>query len=217
MIYPPATQRPGPVSKQGYPGLAFNACRGVVCHSMVGSYAGALGELDNLTRRASWHFSITKAGLVFQHYDTKAVTWHCGSKRENGLRIGIEHEGGLNPFSEPLTIVQRNASVALVRWLSQSHGFPLVRKVSLWEHNELAPPSDATACPSNRIPWSYYIEEEDMAERVWCAETFQTWIVGKGGSWPITDPNEDKQLTAIYGGHTKTMTAADLERIKVKP
>lgn len=157
-IYPPATQRPGPIDKQGYGSVVVNACRGVVCHSMVGYRAGALIELDKASRRASWHFSVLQSGEVLQHYPVNAVTWHCGSAQWNEKLIGIEHEGGFDPADEPLTDAQREASVALVRWLSQECGFPLERKVALWEHNEVAPPSDATSCPSNRIPWDAYTE-----------------------------------------------------------
>jgi N-acetyl-anhydromuramyl-L-alanine amidase AmpD len=74
--------------------------------------------------------------------------------------IGIEHEGGFDPEDEPLTEAQRSESVALVRWLSKRHGFPLIRRAGLWEHREVAPASAPTACPSGRIPWKYYISEE---------------------------------------------------------
>jgi hypothetical protein len=213
MIYPPATQRPGPAVKQGYQGIYANAGHGVVCHSMVGYFGGAMIELDKLSRRASWHFSVLQDGSVYQHYDTGAVTWHCGSRAWNAKLIGIEHEGGANPYDEPLTDIQRDASVALVRWLAYQYGFSMSRKVSLWEHNEVAPPEDATACPSHRIPWGYYTEEDDMTERVW--DGSRTWIVGKGGSSLILYPDMDKPLEAIYGPHTRVVTPAEMEAIKV--
>ena len=153
-------ERPGPPSKVGYPGMAFNACRGVVCHSMVGSLMAAFGELYKLERRASWHYSIAKDGTIYRHYPDKAVTWHAGTARYNGIYIGIEHEGGgPGNESEPLTLPQREASVALVRSLALEHAFPLVREIGLREHNELS----QTACPSGRIPWEYYTVEDDMA------------------------------------------------------
>ena len=206
-IYPNAIQEPGPIDKQGYPGLAFNACRGVVCHSMVGSYAAAKGELMNPNRRASWHFSVNKDGSVRQHYDSKAVTWHCGSTRYNGILIGIEHEGGLNPYNEPLTVPQRDASVALVQWLSLEHGFPMVRRVGLREHNEVAPPSDATACPSGRIPWAYYTEEEDMAiELVWNPDFGRLYVVGQGVPVWIVGAQAAADLQAAYGPPKKALS-----------
>lgn len=158
--YPLAKKYHGPSTKTGYDGLVTNLKQGVVCHSMVGPYSAALGELDNTFRRASWHFSVLKSGEVIQHYDTDAITWHCGSLYYNMRLIGIEHEGGLSPYNEPLTEAQRNASVALVKWLSETHGFALKREgvnaKTLFEHKEIAPPDDATACPSFRIPWSFY-------------------------------------------------------------
>lgn len=141
-------------------GVPTNSGQGVVCHSMVGYLGGAMTELDNLLRRASWHFSVLQNGVVLQHYDSAAVTWHCGSEQGNGRLIGIEHEGGFDPVDEPLTDAQRNASVALVHWLAGEHGFPLVRGAGLFEHNEVAPPTDATNCPSHRIPWDAYLGNE---------------------------------------------------------
>jgi len=80
---------------------------------------------------------------------------------------GIEHEGGgprwegdTGNFGEPLTPTQLTASLALVRWLGRECGFPLVRVTTLFEHNELS----ATLCPSGRIPWQLYTEEDPMTE-----------------------------------------------------
>jgi N-acetyl-anhydromuramyl-L-alanine amidase AmpD len=120
-IYPNAIWRPGPASKTGYGDLVTNFAQGVVCHSMVGYYAGAMAELDKLTRRASWHFSVNQHGLVFQHYDTDKITWHCGSVFWNARLIGIEHEGGFDPEDESFTVPQRESSVKLVKWLHATH------------------------------------------------------------------------------------------------
>ena len=155
MRYPNADWVPGPAQKVNG---GTNTVKGVVCHSMVGPYAAALGELYKPTRRASWHYSVLKDGRVMCHYEDEAQTWHAGSAYNNDT-IGIEHEGGLKPHDEPLRPAQRDASVALVRWLSQTHGFAMQRKSGLWEHNEVS--GEPTACPSNRIPWAYYTEEED--------------------------------------------------------
>lgn len=126
-LYPEAIWRPGPLTKQGYAAYPRNLLQGVVLHSMVGWFAGAMAELDKLARRASWHFSVNQNGLVYQHYDTEAVTWHCGSAFWNGRLIGIEHEGGYNPKDEPLTPVQLLSSVKLVNWISRTHNIELAR------------------------------------------------------------------------------------------
>ena len=175
MIYPPAVQRPGPGWKQGYPGLAVNARRGVICHSMVGSLGAAFDRLYG-PDTASWHFSIAQDGTVYQHYDTMAVCWHAGSPKWNGLLIGIEHEGGPpGNESEPLTAPQLATSVELVRWLAVECGFRLSRTPpdkALWEHHETGYP---TACPSGRIPWAEYTEEPMTPEE---RQQFDT-VVGK--------------------------------------
>ncbi len=154
--YPQSIWRPGPQSKVNG---GVNTIQGVVCHSMVGSFGAAMGELDKLSRRASWHYSVLQNGDVYAHYADEAQTWHAGSAYNNST-IGIEHEGGFSPEDEPLTDAQRDASVALVRWLSQAHGFPLVRGNGLWEHREVS--DTPTACPSGRIPWEFYTEGRRM-------------------------------------------------------
>ena len=157
-FYPQAIWRPGPWPKQNG---GKNTCQGVVLHSMVGPYAAALGELDTPERRASWHYSVLKDGEVFQHYSDEVQAWHAGSAFNNST-IGIEHEGGLNPTNEPLTGLQRNASVSLIRWLAVQHNFKMERRVGLWEHNEVS--DEPTACPSGRIAWEFYTEEDAMTQ-----------------------------------------------------
>jgi N-acetyl-anhydromuramyl-L-alanine amidase AmpD len=117
---------------------------------MEGSLSAALGELDKLDRRASWHFSNPKGGPLLQHYETEAITWHAGYEA-NCAYVGIEHEG---KAGEPLTEVQLANDIALLRWLSQAEAWPsFTRHVTLWEHNEFM----ATSCPSGRIPWDRLI------------------------------------------------------------
>lgn len=200
--YPAAIWDPGPAWKQNG---GLNSCRGVVCHSMVGSWQAARNELMRPDRRASWHFSVLKDGSVYQAYETNVQTWHCGSKYNNTL-IGIEHEGGLNPYNEPLTPPQLGASVALVRWLSKQHAFPLVRNVGLWEHNEVS--GEPTSCPSGRIPWPAYaagIEapppkpKEDEVRLMWCIEEVKLYLVGGWGAVWITKPDEAESLRKQLG------------------
>lgn len=156
MRYPDAIWRPGPAWKVNDAPLAP---RGVVCHSAVGYEAGLYAVLDGPTR-ASWHFSVLYDGIVLQHYETTAQTWHA--QAADAFTVGIEHEGGYDPEDEPLRPAQLAASVALVRWLGQELGFALSRadgpEKSLWEHNEFY----AKPCPSGRIPWERYTEEDEM-------------------------------------------------------
>lgn len=196
MRYPAAAMRPGPANKVNG---GVNACRGVVCHSMVGYVRAALGELDNPLRRASWHYSVLQNGTVLAHYQDEAQTWHAGSSRNNDL-IGIEHEGGFDPEDEPLTPAQRDASVALVRWLSQAHGFPLARGDGLFEHNEVS--GSPTACPSNRIPWDAYVEEpedEMKSFMAWVPQEQREYLIGPNGAVPILYPALARELEAVFG------------------
>lgn len=108
--------------------------------------------LDGLTP-SSWHFSVLYDGTVEQHYDTEVQCWHA--QAANAFAIGIEHEGGYDPENEPQQAAQLTASVALVRWLGETHGFPLQRdepERTLYEHNEFY----RKPCPSGRIPWQEY-------------------------------------------------------------
>lgn len=199
MIYPPATQFPGPAEKQGYLDLTVNRQQGVVCHSMVGGYMGAMARLFS-PDRASWHFSIRKTGECVQHYRTGEITWHAGSPRWNKQLIGIEHEGGApGNESEPLTPAQLVASVTLVRWLARECGFPLIRRVGLWEHNELS----GTQCPSGRIPWTPAYTSEEIFDMqpfmAWALDTQRLYWVGPFGSVWVTDPQDAATLETTYG------------------
>lgn len=151
--YPGALRRDGPHLKV-WPDC--NRVEGVICHSMEGSIAAALVELDRADRQASWHFSVQANGLVQQHYPLTASPWHAGSYTQNIRLVGIEHEGRAG---EPLTGPQETASVALVRWIAAEAGWSLERHTRLLEHNEVY----ATACPSGRIDWSKYVPAAEEA------------------------------------------------------
>lgn len=152
-FYPPAVQRPGPDWKV-WP--EQNSCEGAILHSLEGSSVAALNQLTG-TVSVSWHFTMLKDGSVWQHYPLTASCWHAGGKAANTRLIGVEHEG---KAGEPLTEAQTQASVALVRWLSATCGWPMERHTRLLEHNEVF----ATACPSGRIPWSKYVPENSGAD-----------------------------------------------------
>lgn len=157
LYYPLALRRPGPWAKQY---SAANAVAGACLHSMVGGMVAAMAELDRPDRQASWTFSVGRAGAVLQHFPLNASTFHAGSPEWNKRLVGIEHEGGpLSNPSEPLTTAQREASVALVRWIAEQGGWEMSRRGialpyrTLWEHREVS----STQCPSGRIPWPAYV------------------------------------------------------------
>lgn len=161
MNYPGVIFRPGPKWKQNG---GANTVRGVVCHSMVGPFEYAMARLDS-SDEASWQYSVLQNGQVYAHYSDETQAWHAGS-RFNNFTVGVEHEGGADPYTEPLTPAQLKASVDLVHWLALAHNFPLERGEGLWEHNEVS--DRPTACPSHRIPWEEYttmpLTKEDKAD-----------------------------------------------------
>lgn len=150
-------RRDGPPDKHGYGGLAEPSRKqGAVYHSMEGSYEAALGELDNLARRASWTFSNGKDGRFEQHYPVGFHTWANGSLDANMRFVSCENEGRAG---ERLTQQQIDNLVQLTEWLRDTQGWTTVaRQETLWEHREMTRFGAApTACPSGRIPWGIII------------------------------------------------------------
>jgi hypothetical protein len=166
--YPLATRFPGPAQKV-LPGT--NSASGIMAHSAVGFRGGLHAVLVDVVstskKRTAWHFTVMQDGETEQHYPIDAVLGHAadwGGDNDgvngNGTLIGIEHEGGFSPANEPLTPAQRSASVALVKWIAKQGGWAPSRttKKTLWEHREIS--DTGTLCPSDRIPWGYYLISE---------------------------------------------------------
>lgn len=176
---PWAEKVPGPMAKIGYPGVVavpLEQIEGEVKHSMEGSYQAALGELMNLSRSASWTFSLPKDGRLIQHYPLELIAWHAGLPGDRSFDTSIignmtlrgeEHEGRAG---EPLTAPQLATSIKLSEEIrkrcSRVASRPPQLRVNLWEHTWLS----STACPSGRIPWQVILaaltEEEEMAVQV---------------------------------------------------
>ena len=146
---------------------------GIVVHSMGGSLAAGLGELDKIERRASWTFSSPKAGWLLQHFPLNLDTWASGSAEANIHFTSVEHEGGPpGNDSEPLTENQIANLVTLIKWLADVQAWPATRRLhELIEHREAVAVygGGATACPSGRIPWNEILrrlseteQEDDM-------------------------------------------------------
>lgn len=156
-----ATWRAGPPNKTYGREQKF----GIVCHSMEGSLAGSLAELDKATRPASWPFSFALDGQVLQHYHFLESCWASGSYQANVRFIALEAEGkaGL-----PLNDAQIQSALRFFGEIEPLIDGGLVRGVSLFNHNEVAtkwePNAGPTACPSGR--WD---------------PVFEAWAVIKSG------------------------------------
>jgi len=177
-----AIKRPGSIEKIGYSGVKYrplSEIEGEVKHSTEGGLSAAFGQLDLLSRQASWHFTIDLDGTIYQHYPLEAICWHCGlpgDRRQdtsligNYTLIGEEHvDRTASGLELPLlTLPQRESSARLsvaTREVAPSYAArPPTLRTNLWEHNWLS----ATACPSGLIPWAPIITrinelEEDMS------------------------------------------------------
>jgi len=215
-----AIRDPGPINKTN---IGINPAIGVIPHSAEGYWLFLRTLLWDPNRRASWGASNLADGRFFQHYSVHARTWTSGAGWPNNNFFAFENEG---IASEPLTDAQVDNIVRVIRDLSTAKNWeprrpshPRELDATLYEHNECVRFGAApTACPSGRIPWGRILAEleEDMAERVWCSDRLQTWIIGKHGAAPILDPVQDKVYEVIYGPHTKAMTGAQLDALKPK-
>lgn len=152
--YPGATWKPGPTAKIGYSAFGTSGPkRGIVPHSAEGWAANIMPIINDLGRRASWHFTILLDGTAWQHYEVEAHCWHAGDVGDDGgVRanidlVGIEHEG---IAGTRITDAQVDALAKLYRWLQAEHGFgPYETRVTVYEHNWVS--DEPTACPSGRI------------------------------------------------------------------
>ena len=214
-------QDPGPLSKTTW---GVNTCKMVVPHSAEGYWPYLQTLLHSLDRRASWMFSNLKDGRCFQHYSIYAQVWGSGSGYPNNNGVMWENEG---VAGEPLTDEQNDNNIRIIREVSELNGWELSRPTSPtdttatgYEHSECVRwGSEYTACPSGRIPWDLYLralEEDEMAERVWCFDRQQTWIIGKFGAAPVLTPDMDAPFVALYGPHTRALTGAQLDAMKPK-
>ena len=117
MLYPGAVWM-GPSPNAGG---AMGLVRLGVVHVMQGTLAGTDSWFMNPSAQVSAHFGIGKNGEVHQYVDTGIVAW--AEAAYNGEAISIEHEGN---SGDSLTPAQITADRALVRWLEQTAGIPLV-------------------------------------------------------------------------------------------
>ena len=206
-----AVRLDGPGHKTGYGGDERALREGLVYHSMEGSLSVALRMLANPASQKSWNFSNPKQGRLIQHYPVGKHAWGAGSKDANEKFVSCENEG---VAGEPLTQSQIDNLVELTVWLYTTQEWTtLTRRITLWEHKELQRfGSRATACPSNRIPWSIIIaeaekiineppqEEEDMKPYLaWDRDRQRIYLVGPwGASWIVT-AKDVKKFEEMYG------------------
>ncbi|KKM92789.1 hypothetical protein LCGC14_1215000 [marine sediment metagenome] len=171
---PGAVRRHGPPVKVGYTSGASGPKRGDVKHSAEGGWGGIHAVLDDLSRSASFQFTVGYDRFE-QHYPYNAHCWHAGDADDDGGvaanidLVGIEH---LGMAGTPLTDYQVAATVQISEWCAAQEGITefarYPEQAGVWtlvEHNEV---SDVpTACPSGRIPWDTILKalgDDDMTD-----------------------------------------------------
>lgn len=119
-IYAPAIQKP---IVRNYGGVrSTTTC--AILHVDAGGAASLQGWFNNPASSASSHFYVKYDGTVEQYLDTKYIAWT--QRTGNAYGIGIETQG---LGSGTWTTAQAASIAALLRWVSKTHGVPLVNMI----------------------------------------------------------------------------------------
>lgn len=168
---PWATRLPGVLDKVY---AERNSGRGLIGHSIVGSWPSALSRFlsrdrDSVGRytpnaAASVMFGALKSGELIEMYSTLASTWTSGGREANTSFWSIEAEGGApGNESEPLTALQVDTLLKLcAEWIELTGG-SIIKGETFVEHGAIAMKYGyaPTACPSNRYQLFYEALEGD--------------------------------------------------------
>ena len=107
----------------------------IVNHITAGLMPGTLSWLRNPAAKASAHYLVTKAGVVYQLVKDEDTAWHAGivnkpswtlydGSNPNYYSLGIEHEA---LAGESLTETQYQATLELHRMLVEKHNIAVDR------------------------------------------------------------------------------------------
>jgi hypothetical protein len=74
---------------------------------------------------------------------------------------------------------------------------------------------EPTACPSSRIPWEHYTEEDDDMKPFlcWDVDRQRAYLVGPFGATWITNADDVKTLEGLYGKMAVAMHATSLDAL----
>ncbi|HEX9060865.1 MAG TPA: N-acetylmuramoyl-L-alanine amidase [Clostridia bacterium] len=73
----------------------------IILHTMVGTVDGANARFNTPNSQVSAHYGIGLDGKLYQWVDEDNVAFHAGNYLVNQSSIGIEHEDGTNPQTNP--------------------------------------------------------------------------------------------------------------------
>lgn len=141
-----------------------NSGEGIAMHSIVGnlpnhmvpgrflSPSRGLDGRYTASAAASCMFILYRDGHLIQMYPVTASTWTSGGFDGNTRFWAVEAEGGLNPYTEPLTKAAEDTFIRLVTEWEQHTGRKALPGGNLLQHKEIAKKFGyaATACASDR-------------------------------------------------------------------
>lgn len=169
---------------------------GLIGHSIVGSYAGAISRFMSTARDAAGNYTpnaaasvmfiLCKDGVLIQCYPVTASTWTSGGRQANTSYWAIEAEGGPpGNVSEPLTDAQVKTLMRLVAEYEAHAGRKVVRGTTFREHGEIAASLGyaATSCPSNRYA------------------KFYTALEARGEVAPVATKTDEERFLELMGKH----------------
>jgi len=120
----------------------------IIIHTIVGTITGASARFAKVNEKASAHYGVALDGKLYQWVDEDKTAYHAGNYAINQESIGIEHEDGTNPqtnpdaFDKPRPDVLYATSIKLVADLCTFYSIP-VDRAHILRHNEIS----ATHCP----------------------------------------------------------------------
>lgn len=133
-------------------GRGGHAIAGIAIHVEAGSEPGTISWFGNPTSHVSAHYSVSKAGEVYQHVYEQDTAYHAGTVvrptwpllpegvSPNSLLVGIEHEG---LAGDEWPEAQYQASAELVADICRRQRIPLDRLHVIGHHEIRAD----KACP----------------------------------------------------------------------
>ena len=141
------------------PGRQCRKIIAIVDHITAGLMPGCLSWMRNPAAKASAHYLITRAGVIYQLVKEADTAWHAGEVKRpswrlydgtnpNRYTIGIEHEG---KAGDALTEAQYQATLWLHRQLVQKYGIPADQDYIIGHYR--IDSVNRPNCPGPGFPW----------------------------------------------------------------
>jgi len=176
--------------------------RGIVIHSMWGTYAGSIAWFKNPSSKASAHYLISAEGEITQMVRDTDMAWHAGvidpvaeqytwaMPNPNFYMIGIELEDKRD-VNWMYPEKQREAAAWLVNMLMTTYNIPEER---ILQHKQLNP--SRRSDPVGNFAWEWLLNKagvnDDMARAIKLLEDF----MNKYGH-----SNLEGAMRALIGAH----------------